>query len=108
MTYMPEDGHRRWAEEGTTHQGVPGALARLGGLPPLVVIGSNISYIFHKKSPSSFSLFGVVQNRWPDVAFPGPDFQLPEFSLLVYTLQIMREKALELLQKALLWIKTYK
>ena len=45
---------------------------------------------------------------WPDVAFPGPDFQLPEFSLLVCTLQIMREKALELLQKALLWIKNYK
>ena len=47
-----------------------------------------------------------MQNRWPDVAFSGPDFQLPEFSLLVCTLQIMREKALELLQKALLWIKT--
>ena len=88
-----------------------GSLARPGGLcppggPPLVVICSNNSYIFHKKSPWSFSLFGVVQNRWPDVAFPGPDFQLPEFSLLVCTLQIMREKALELLQKALLWIKT--
>ena len=23
MTYIPEDGHRRWAEEGTTHQGAP-------------------------------------------------------------------------------------
>ena len=47
-----------------------------------------------------------MQNRWPDVAFSGPDFQLPEFSLFVYTLHIMREKALELLQKPLLWIKT--
>lgn len=74
--------------------------------PPLVLIRSNISYIFHKKSPWSFSSFEVVQNRWPDVAFLGPDFQLPEFSLLVCTLQIMRGKALELLQKALLWIKT--
>ena len=24
MTYIPEDGHRRWAKEGTTHQGAPG------------------------------------------------------------------------------------
>ena len=23
MSYIPEDGHRRWAEEGTTHQGAP-------------------------------------------------------------------------------------
>ena len=53
-----------------------------------------------------FQLFGVVQNRWRDVAFPGPDFQLPEFSLLECTLHIMREKALELLQNTLLCIKT--
>ena len=112
MTYIPKDRHRRWAEEATTPQGAPqGGLARPGGLcppggPPLVFIGSNISYIIHKKSPSCFSLFGVVQNRWSDVAFPGLDFQLPEFSLVVCTLQIMGEKALELLQKTLLWIKT--
>ena len=47
-----------------------------------------------------------MQNRWPDVAFPGPEFQLPAFSLFVQTLHIMREKALELLQKALLCLKT--
>jgi hypothetical protein len=47
-----------------------------------------------------------VKNRYPDDAFLGPDFQLPEFPLLVHTLQIMREKALELLQKGLLFIKT--
>ena len=23
MTYIPEDGYRRWAEEATTHQGAP-------------------------------------------------------------------------------------
>ena len=23
MTYIPEEGHQGWAEEGTTHQGVP-------------------------------------------------------------------------------------
>ena len=23
MTYIPEDGHRRWAEEATTNQGAP-------------------------------------------------------------------------------------
>ena len=56
MTYIQEDGHRRWAEEATTHQGVPGGLARPGGLcppggAPRVVIGSNISYIFHKNYP---------------------------------------------------------
>ena len=33
MTYVPEDGHQRWAEEGTTHQGVPG----LPGAPRWVV-----------------------------------------------------------------------
>ena len=75
-------------------------------VPPMVFMGSSISEIIHKKSLWSFSSFGVVQNRRSDVAFPGPDFQLPEFSLLVCSLQIMREKALELLQKALLWIKT--
>ena len=48
MTYIPEDGHQRWAEEGTTHQGALG----LPGAPrwvvptwwaPLVVIFSNNS-----------------------------------------------------------------
>ena len=24
MTYIPEDEHQRWAEEGSTHQGAPG------------------------------------------------------------------------------------
>ena len=47
-TYIPKEGHRRWAEEGTTHQGASGSLARLGGVyppgePPLVVICSNNS-----------------------------------------------------------------
>jgi hypothetical protein len=46
-----------------------------------------------------------VQNRYPDGAFSGPKFQLPDLSLLVHTLQIMREKALELLPKALLCMK---
>jgi hypothetical protein len=47
-----------------------------------------------------------VQNRYPGGAFSGPEFQLVDFSLLVHTLQIMREKALELLPKALLCMKT--
>ena len=51
----------------------PGGCAHLVG-PPLVVICSNIPQIFYKKSLWSFILFGFVQNRWPDVAFPGPDF----------------------------------
>ena len=33
MTYIAEDGHRRWAEEGSTHQGAPGPL----GAPRWVV-----------------------------------------------------------------------
>ena len=41
-----------------------------------------------------------------DVAFSGPEFQLPVISLIVCTLHIMREKTLEILQKALLYIKT--
>jgi hypothetical protein len=41
-----------------------------------------------------------------DIAFSGPEFQLSAFSLFVQTLHIMREKALELLHKALLCIKT--
>ena len=88
MTYIPEDGHRRWAKEGTIHQGAPGGpgvprwvVPTYG--PPLVFIGSNISSIIHKNSSGSFSSFGVVQNRWPDVAFSGSDFQLPEFSRFV-------------------------
>ena len=68
MTYILEDGHQRWAEEGTTHQGAPG----LPGMPRWVVPTwwapsgtylSNIHHIFHKNSQWSFSLFGVVQNR---------------------------------------------
>lgn len=82
MTYIPEDRHRRWAEETTTHQDAPRWVVPTWW-PPLVFIGSNISYIFHKKSPSSFSSFEVVQNRWPGVAFSGPNFQLLEFSFLV-------------------------
>ena len=33
MTYILEDGYRRWAEEGTTHQGAPG----FPGVPKWVV-----------------------------------------------------------------------
>ena len=33
MTYIPEDGHRRWAWVSTTHQGAPGLL----GAPKWVV-----------------------------------------------------------------------
>jgi hypothetical protein len=51
-------------------------------------------YLFQNNSPWNFSPVGVVQNRYPDGAFSGPDFQLPDFPLLVHTLQIMREKAL--------------
>ena len=60
----------------------PSGLCPPGG-PPLVVICSNILQIFHNKSPWSFSLFGVVQNRWPDLAFPGLELYLPIFSLFV-------------------------
>ena len=38
MTYIPEDGHRRWAEEA---QARPGGHKPPGG-PPLVLICSNI------------------------------------------------------------------
>ena len=56
MTYIPEEGHRRSSWVSTTHQGAVGSLACPGGLfppggPPLVLIGSNIPHIFHKKSP---------------------------------------------------------
>ena len=78
---------RRWAPEVGLGEHNPSGRARE---PPLVLIDSKHSYLFHKKSSWSFSSFGVVQNRWPDVAFPGPDFQLPEFSLFVWTFQIMR------------------
>ena len=33
MTYVPEEGHQRWAEVSTTHQGAPG----LPGAPRWVV-----------------------------------------------------------------------
>ena len=36
MTYIPKDGHRRWAEEATTHEGAPGGLACPGGCAHLV------------------------------------------------------------------------
>jgi len=48
-----------WAKPTRAHPGVlwsPSA-------PPPVVIYSSISYIFHKKSPQSFSSFEVVYNR---------------------------------------------
>ena len=41
MTYIPEERHRRWAEEGTTHQGAPG----LPGVPRWVVVGP-LWYLF--------------------------------------------------------------
>ena len=55
MTYIPKDGHRRWAEEATTHQGAPGGPGVPWCLvvtrwPPPVVICSSNSYILHKKS----------------------------------------------------------
>jgi hypothetical protein len=40
-------------------------------------------YLFQNNSPWNFSPIGVVQNRYPDVAFSGPDFQLPDVPLLV-------------------------
>ena len=48
MTYILEDGHQRWAEEATTHQGAPGGPGVPRWVvptwwPPLVVIGSIIS-----------------------------------------------------------------
>ena len=55
ITYIQEDGHRRWAGLSTTHQGatqgpgVPWCLV-LTRWPPPVVICSSISYLFHKKS----------------------------------------------------------
>ena len=40
MTYIPEDGHRRWAWVSTTHQGAPG----LPGAPRWVVPTSVASH----------------------------------------------------------------
>ena len=64
-----KNGHQRWAEEATTHQGAPGGPSVpwclvLTRWPPPVVICSSISYLFHKNSSWSFNLFGVVQNSW--------------------------------------------
>ena len=36
MTYIPEDGHRRWAEEATSHQGARGAWRAQVGCAHLV------------------------------------------------------------------------
>ena len=52
-----------------------------------------------------FQLIGSCAEQVARRSFSGPDFQLQEFSPLVHTLHIMREKALELLQKALLYNK---
>ena len=49
-------------------------------------------------------MFGVVQNRWPDVAFPGPDFQLPEFSLCVY-LAYYERKGMRITPKSIIMDK---
>ena len=49
MTYIPEDGHQRWAEEGTTHEGATG----LPGAPMWVVptwLASSGSYLVQKFS----------------------------------------------------------
>jgi hypothetical protein len=73
---------------------------------PSILLWASIFYLFQKYSSWKFCPVGVVQYRYPDDAVSGPEFQLPEFPLLVHTLQIMREKALELLQKGLLFIKT--
>jgi hypothetical protein len=69
---------------------------------PLALIRSSIFYLFQNNFLWNLSPIGVAQNRYPDGAFSGPDFQLPDFPLLVHTLQIMREKALELLQKGII------
>ena len=44
MTYIPEDGHRRWAEGGSSHQGAPGP----PGVPRWVVLSPA-----HLRCPSS-------------------------------------------------------
>ena len=84
---------RRWAPEGCQGAHKPqgraqGGRARPPGLwppggSPLVFLPPNIFYIFQNNSPENFSSFGVVQNRYLDGAFSGPEFQLPVFSLLV-------------------------
>jgi hypothetical protein len=106
---------RRWGPElGQGPHEVPGHAWEGGapcclvgtGWPPSIDSCANIFYIFQNNSPKNFSSIGVVQNRYLDRAFPGPEFQLPVFSLLVWILHIKREKALELLHKVLYWLKT--
>ena len=36
MTYIPKDGHRRGAEEATTHQGAPGGPGSLRWVVPMM------------------------------------------------------------------------
>ena len=43
MTYIPEDGHRRWTEEGSTHQGAPRWVVPTW-CPPLVLLFWYISH----------------------------------------------------------------
>ena len=47
-------------------------------------------------------MFGFVQNRWPDVAFPGPDFQLPEFSLFWLYLANYEKKGIRITPKSII------
>jgi hypothetical protein len=84
-------GYGGWLGWATPTWPCQGELARPGGCcsppgSPLALICSNIFYLFQNNSPWNFSPFGVVQNRYPDGAFSGPDFQLPDFPLLVHTL----------------------
>ena len=43
MTYIPKDGHRRWAWVSTSHQGALGSLERPGGLwAPWTTFGDHL------------------------------------------------------------------
>ena len=92
----------------TTHQGATGGPSA----PWCLVLTRCLAPIFLKYSKiilrevSAHLEMCIIGNS--DIAFSSPEFQLPAFPLFVQTLHIMREKALEILQKALLCINIYK
>src|SRR3990170_5338551 len=87
MTYIPEDGHRRWAGLSTTHQGAPGGPGTpwclvLTRWPPSGSYLLQYFFIYSKIILRKFSAYlELCRIGISDVAFSGPEFQLPVFSL---------------------------
>jgi len=109
---IAEDGVWRPARRPTSHRGAPWGVGRApqacGCLvgPPLVFLRP-IFFIYSKINLREISAhLEMCRIGISDIAFSGPEFQLPVFSLLVWILHIKREKALELLHKVFYWSKT--